>query len=81
MPAGLAMMPAEMGLPFPAATPFLPSAARGAPIPEARPRDVVRLNDGDTLRLVAAPLRQTVHGQSFIGSGAAKPASHALPDR
>ena len=69
MPPGLAMMPAEMGLPSPAATPFLPSAARAALIPAARPREVARLNDGDTLVLTAGPVRQTVQGQSFVGYG------------
>jgi suppressor of ftsI len=69
MPAGLAMMPAEMGLPFPLATPFLPSAARDAVIPDARPREVVRLKNGDTLVLTAGPVRQTVRGHSFIGYG------------
>ena len=69
MPAGVAMMPAEMRLPFPAATPFLPSEARAAPVPDAKPRDVVRLEDGDTLVLTAAPVRQTVRGHRFIGYG------------
>ncbi|HEV8357112.1 MAG TPA: multicopper oxidase family protein [Gemmatimonadales bacterium] len=69
MPAGLAMMPAEMRLPFPLATPFLPSAERAAIIPDARPRQVVRLGNGDTLVLTAGPVRQTVKGQSFIGYG------------
>jgi FtsP/CotA-like multicopper oxidase with cupredoxin domain len=68
MPPGLAMMPAELGLPLPAASPFLPREG-DARIPEARPREVVRLKDGDTLVLTAAPLRQTVRGHSFIGYG------------
>ena len=67
MPAGLAMMPAELRLPLPAATPFLPRA--GSALPDARAREVVRLRDGDTLVLTAAPLRQTVRGHSFIGYG------------
>ncbi len=66
---GLAMMPAEMRFPFPAATPFLPSEARGAPVPDAKPREVVRLHDGDTLLLTATPVRQTVRGHPFIGYG------------
>ena len=47
--AGLAMMPAEMRLPLPAASPFLPVAARATPVPDVRPREVVRLKDGDTV--------------------------------
>ena len=69
MPAGLAMMPAEMRLAFPLATAFLPSAGGAAAIPDAGPRQIVRLEDGDTLVLTAAPVRQTVKGQSFIGYG------------
>jgi suppressor of ftsI len=68
MPAGLAMMPAELRLPLPAATPFLPRATSAA-LPDARPREVVRLKDGDTLALTAAPLQQRVRGHSFIGYG------------
>jgi suppressor of ftsI len=66
-PAGIAMMPAEMRLPAPAATPFLPSASRAAPIPDAKPREIVRLADGDTLVLEAGLARQRVGGHSFVG--------------
>jgi FtsP/CotA-like multicopper oxidase with cupredoxin domain len=69
MPPGLAMMPAEMALPLPLATPFLPSATRAALIPDAKPRAVVRLKDGDRFVLTAGPLRQTVKGHSFVGYG------------
>jgi FtsP/CotA-like multicopper oxidase with cupredoxin domain len=69
IPAGLAMMPAEMGLPPPQATPFLPSAARAATIPDAKPREVVRLKDGDSVVLTAGPVRQTVRGHAFVGYG------------
>lgn len=69
VPAGLSMMPAEMQLPAPAATPFLASAPGTAAVPAARPREVVRLRDGDTLVLTATPVRQTVKGHAFIGYG------------
>ena len=68
MPPGLAMMPAEMRLPPPSVTPFLPGAA-DAPIPDAKPRELVRLRNGDTLVLTARPVRLTVRGRSFIGYG------------
>jgi suppressor of ftsI len=64
---GLTMMPAEMRLPPPAATPFLPSTAPAAAIPAAMPRRVARVNDGDTLVLEAGPARQTVRGHTFTG--------------
>lgn len=69
MTAGVPMMPAEMRLPSPAASPFLPSEPRGAPVPDAKPREVVRLGDGDSLVLTAGPVRQTVRGHRFIGYG------------
>jgi len=69
IPTGLAMMPAEMRLPLPAASPFLPVATRPTPVPDVRPREVVRLKDGDTLVLTAGPVRQTVRGHAFIGYG------------
>jgi len=68
MPPGFAMMPAEMQLPPPNATPFLPQDA-GDPIPDARPRELVRMRDGDTLVLTAGPVRQRLRGRSFIGYG------------
>ena len=68
MPAGVAMMPAEMRLPSPAASPFLPLETAG-PVPDAKAREVVRLEDGDTLVLTAGPVRQTVRGHRFVGYG------------
>ncbi|MGH7560751.1 MAG: multicopper oxidase family protein [Gemmatimonadales bacterium] len=67
MPRGLSMMPAEMRLPPPAASPFLPRDS-GA-IPDAKPRELVRLGNGDTLVLTAGPVRQRVRGRSFTGYG------------
>src|ERR1043166_4794500 len=69
MPPGRARMPAEVRLPPPRASPFLPYVARAALIPDARPRTLIRLKDGDTLQLTAQPVRQTVRGHSFIGYG------------
>lgn len=43
--------------------PWLPSEDRSAP--EARPSTIVPLDDGDTLDLVAAPVRRTVKGRSI----------------
>jgi suppressor of ftsI len=37
-----------------------------APLPEARPTSVVRLADGDTLRLEATRVRRTVNGRSVV---------------
>jgi suppressor of ftsI len=56
MPADLPMLPAEMTL-RPKVVPYLPSA-NGA-LPNARPREVTRLGDGDTLRLRAALVRRS----------------------
>lgn len=69
MPRGLAMMPAEMRLPPPDAAPFLPAAGTASQVPPAKPREVVRVQDGDTLVLTAGLVRQTVGGRSFVGYG------------
>ena len=67
MPRGLAMMPSEMRLPAPNASPFLPRAS--GPVPDARPRELIRAASGDTVVLTAGLVRQTVGGHSFIGYG------------
>jgi FtsP/CotA-like multicopper oxidase with cupredoxin domain len=69
MPRGLAMMPAEMNLAAPGATPFLPQVAASVAVPDAKPREVVRVQDGDTLVLTAGLVRQTIGRHSFIGYG------------
>ncbi|MGH7471824.1 MAG: multicopper oxidase family protein [Longimicrobiales bacterium] len=69
MPRGLAMMPAEMNLAPPSATPFMPQVNAAASVPAAKPREVVRVQDGDTLVLTAGLVRQTIDGHSFIGYG------------
>jgi FtsP/CotA-like multicopper oxidase with cupredoxin domain len=64
MPAGLRMLPAEMEL-RPAVSPYLPGGADGE-APAARSRQIVRLEDGDTLRLEAGPVRRDVGGRSAV---------------
>ena len=60
VPPGLAMLPAEMLL-HPEVSPFLP---RGD-APAARPRELVRLDNGDTLHLEAGLVRRTLNGRSY----------------
>ena len=60
MPAGLTMLPGEMAL-RPDLTPWLPAGAA----PAARPREVVRLAGGDTLRLEAGLVRRTILGRDY----------------
>ncbi len=57
MPRGLTMLPAEMAL-RPHVTPYLP----GGTAPAARPRELMRLADGDTLRLEAGLVRRSLNG-------------------
>ena len=56
MPPNLQMLPAEMML-RPSVAPYLPSAKAAAP--RARPRELVRLGNGDTLRLRAGLVRRS----------------------
>lgn len=69
MPAELAMLPAEMAL-RPEASPYLP-ADRPAPdtVPAARPRELVRLADGDTLRLEAGLVHRSFKGEAYTMYG------------
>lgn len=60
MPPGLQMLPAEMAL-RPEVTPFLPSG----PAPAARPREAVRVESGDTLRLEAGLVQRSLKGRSY----------------
>ncbi|MBI4501917.1 MAG: multicopper oxidase family protein [Gemmatimonadetes bacterium] len=53
----------------PTATPLLPVAPGGAVVPEARPRTLLPLADGDTLRLEAGLVRRTINGQSLLMYG------------
>ncbi len=60
MPPGLQMFPAEMAL-RPEVAPFLPSG----PAPAARPRQVVRVAQGDTLRLSAGLVQRIIKGRRY----------------
>jgi FtsP/CotA-like multicopper oxidase with cupredoxin domain len=68
MPTGLQMLPAEMAL-RPDVAPYLPQVRDGAVVPAARPRELVRLKHGDTLRLEAGFVRRTFKGQSYTMYG------------
>jgi suppressor of ftsI len=60
MPPGLTMLPSEMAL-RPDAAPYLPSGTAAV----ARRREIVRLEDGDTLRLEAGLVRRRLMGRSY----------------
>ncbi len=54
----------------PPSRPYLPgSGLRVTDVPEAEPRRVVPLTDGDTLKLTATLVRRTLQGTSFIMYG------------
>ena len=59
------MLPAEMAL-TPAVAPFLPAGPDPATVPAARPRQLVRLADGDTLRLTAGFVRRSWKGRPYL---------------
>jgi FtsP/CotA-like multicopper oxidase with cupredoxin domain len=68
MPPGLTMLPAEMALrPPPDVTPYLPTADSSAPL--ARPREVLRVADGDTVRLEAGLVRRNIGGRTYTMFG------------
>src|SRR5690606_16929120 len=52
----------------PDVAPFLPSADPAA-LADARPRQLVRLGDGDTLRLEAGLVRRTLRGRTLVMYG------------
>ncbi|MGH7499751.1 MAG: multicopper oxidase family protein, partial [Gemmatimonadales bacterium] len=60
MPAGLTMLPAEMAL-RPDVSPYLPTGNA----PAARPREVVHLAGGDTVRLEAGLVRRNIMGREY----------------
>jgi suppressor of ftsI len=62
MPPNLQMLPAEMKL-RPSVSPYLPKA--DALTPRARPRQVISLGNGDTLRLRAGLVRRTFKDQTL----------------
>jgi FtsP/CotA-like multicopper oxidase with cupredoxin domain len=63
---GIDMLPSEMAL-RPAEAPWLPAADLAAPM--ARPREVVQLEDGDTLDLTAGVVRRSIAGREFTMFG------------
>lgn len=62
MPTGITMLPAEMAL-RPEEVAWLPSV--DTTLPPARRREVVKLLDGDTLRLEAGLVQQRLYGRSY----------------
>ena len=70
MMPGLTMFPALMALDPPGASPFLPGAdIDPATLPLARPRDVVRLADGDEIDLEAGLVRRRIHSRDHVMYG------------
>ncbi|MEO8622808.1 MAG: multicopper oxidase domain-containing protein, partial [bacterium] len=66
MPKGMPMIPGLVGL-SPDVTPFLPGiGVDPKSLPFAKPSQVMRLNDGDTLDLTAMLVRRTIKGHSFV---------------
>ena len=69
MPAGLTMLPSEMAL-TPRVAPWLPrSPVPPEGIPLARPRELIRAADGDTLALEAGFVRRTLGGRELVMYG------------
>ena len=67
MPPGLTMLPAEMAL-RPATAPYLPRSGSAAP-PPVRSREIVRLANGDTLRLAAGLVTRAFKGRTLTMFG------------
>ena len=69
MDASMPMMPELMGK-TPKVAPYLPGEGMDpAMFPEARPREVVAMADGDTLDLEAGFVRRTLGGRTFVMYG------------
>ncbi len=69
MPKGMPMIPGLVGL-IPPVTSFLPGAGVDPKrLPAAKPTEVKRLADGDTLDLTAMLVRRTIKGRSFVMYG------------
>ena len=64
----VAMLPGLMGI-RPNAKPFLPGRDLTTSVPFARPRELVRLEDGDTLELEAVFVRRRFKDQTFLMYG------------
>ncbi|HMA25145.1 MAG TPA: multicopper oxidase family protein, partial [Gemmatimonadaceae bacterium] len=69
MPAGMPMMPGLVGL-TPPVSEFLPGAGRRlADLPVAKPSQLTRVRNGDTLDLTATLVRRTIKGRTFAMYG------------
>jgi FtsP/CotA-like multicopper oxidase with cupredoxin domain len=68
MPPNVSMLPAEMAL-RPEVAPYLPKPPAHGRVPAARPRELVSLANGDTLRLNAGPVRRTFKGRTLTMYG------------
>lgn len=68
LPADPRIAPTPMSHAIPSTPPFLPNAG-GQTVAEARPRAVVSLASGDTLRLEATLVRRTIGAKSFLMYG------------
>jgi suppressor of ftsI len=53
----------------PQVTPFLPVSGAGAAVPIARPRELLRLSDGDTIDLTAGLVRRSLKGRDILMYG------------
>ena len=62
------MIPGMEGL-RPRSEPYLPGVDDLDAVPDARPRELVKLADGQTLDLIAAPVRRSIHGHTYIMYG------------
>jgi suppressor of ftsI len=69
MPAGMPMIPGLVGL-TPPVSEFLPGAGRRlASLPLAKPSQLMRVRNGDTLDLTATLVRRTIKGRTFAMYG------------
>ncbi|PYO75442.1 MAG: hypothetical protein DMD64_00550, partial [Gemmatimonadetes bacterium] len=66
VPPGLTMLPSEMAL-RPDVAPYLPPT--DTTIPFARPREILHLVNGDTIRLEAGLVRRTLNGHTYTMYG------------
>ena len=70
MMPGLTMFPALMALDPPGASPFRPGAGIDPEtLPLARPRDVIRLGDGDQVDLEAGLVRRRIRSRDYVMYG------------
>src|SRR5690606_4631398 len=53
----------------PDVTPFLPVARDTALVPHARPRELLRVSDGDTIQLTAGLVRRSLKGRDILMYG------------